>query len=179
MTLDRVEEAVAEHRHAQELDPLTPGHTAWLGGLYSAIGRHDEAMVEARKAIELDERVPIGWLVLGWSHMAQGRHADAVAAHERAVQVGPRWRFELARTYALIGRRSDAEKILADLEALPPTPFGAFGLGTLQTTLGNFDEAFRWFTYRRRTTASCRGCELVLSSPRSPRIRAMRCCCSG
>ena len=72
-------------------------------------------MVEAKKAIELDERMPVGWLVLGWSHLAQGRRADAVAAHERAVQVGPRWRFELARTYALIGRRSDAEKILAEL----------------------------------------------------------------
>ena len=44
------------------------------------------------------ERVPIGWLVLGWS-LAQGRHADAVAAHERAAQLGPRWKFELARTY--------------------------------------------------------------------------------
>ena len=147
VTLDRVEEAVVEHRRAQELDPLTPVHTAWLGGLYSAIGRHDEALVEAKKAIELDERVPIGWLVLGWSHFAQGRHADAVAAHERAAQLGPRWKFELARTYSLVGRRSDAEKILAELEALPPTPFGAFGLGTLQTTLGNFDEAFRWFAY--------------------------------
>ena len=121
VTLDRVEEAVVEHRRAQELDPLTPVHTAWLGSLSSAIGRHEEAMVEAKKAIELDERMPVGWLVLGWSHLAQGRHADAVAAHERAVQVGPRWRFELARTYALIGRRSDAEKILAELEALPPT----------------------------------------------------------
>ena len=62
VTLDRVEEAVAEHRRAQELDPLTPVHTAWLGGLYAVIGRHDEAMVEARKAIELNERGPLGWL---------------------------------------------------------------------------------------------------------------------
>ena len=147
VTLDRVEEAVVEHRRAQEIDPLTPVHTAWLGGLYAVIGRHDEALVEARKAIELNERGPIGWLVLGRSHLAQGRHADAVAAHERAAQLAPLWRFELAETYALIGRRSDAEKILAELEALPTTPFGAFALGTLQTSLGNLDEAFRWFAY--------------------------------
>jgi tetratricopeptide (TPR) repeat protein len=101
-----------------------------------------DSAARSRLLREARERNPIGWLVLGWSHLAQGRHVDAIAAHERAAELRPPLKFELARTYALIGRRDDAGKIRVELEAAPPTPFGVFGLGTLQTTLGNFDEAF-------------------------------------
>ena len=36
---NRMEEAIVEHKRAQELDPLMPLHTAWLGEIHKQVGR--------------------------------------------------------------------------------------------------------------------------------------------
>jgi hypothetical protein len=38
--------------------------------------------------------------------------------------------------------------MLADFEAQPPTPWGAFGLALLYTALGDNDAAFRWLAFQ-------------------------------
>jgi len=143
----RLDEAIEEHKRAQELDPLTPLHTAWLGELYYWRGQYEEAIDEARKSLELDPDFPIGWLVLGRVYVAKGMYEEAIAAHQKLVEVAPRRRWNLGCTYALAGRRDEALKILAELEKEEATPFGAWGLASLYTALGEKDEAFRWLAY--------------------------------
>ncbi len=46
---DRLDEAIAEHKLARELDPLRALHTGWLGQLYNYAGRYEEAIIEAKK----------------------------------------------------------------------------------------------------------------------------------
>ena len=60
----RMEEAIAEHKRAQELDPLMPLHTAWLGGIYQLLGRYDEAIAEAQKAMAIDPNFPVSHFIL-------------------------------------------------------------------------------------------------------------------
>jgi hypothetical protein len=85
--------------------------------------------------------------VLGRSAALVGEFGEAAAAHERAVAINPAWKAALGHTYALAGRTVDARRILAELEAEPPSSWNAIGLADLHTALGNFDQAFRWLDY--------------------------------
>ena len=46
----RMNEAIEEHKLAQELDPFTPDQTAWLGGLYRWLACMKKGLIEIEKA---------------------------------------------------------------------------------------------------------------------------------
>ncbi|MDH5706450.1 MAG: tetratricopeptide repeat protein, partial [Candidatus Aminicenantes bacterium] len=142
-----MDEAIAEHKRAQELDPLTPLHTAWLGGLYWYGGRYDEALEEVQKALALSPNSWHGLYVLGNTYADAGRYEEAIATDRKAASLYPYLRFLLGRAYAMAGQRDEALKILAELEKEEASPFGAWGLAVLYTALGNKDEALRWLNY--------------------------------
>lgn len=144
---DRMDEAIVEHRIAEQLDPLTPTMVAWTGGLLLQAGRTEEAMAEIRKALELNPDNAVAHLVLGWIHGEAGAFDEAIAAHERLVEINPVWEWALGVTYARAGRTDEALATLADLEATQATSFDALGLARLHAVLGNLDEAFEWLNY--------------------------------
>jgi tetratricopeptide (TPR) repeat protein len=145
--VDRLDEAITEHRRAQDLDPLTPLHTAWLGQLYTHGGRYDEAMAEAKKSLDINENFGVGWFVLGNAYTEQGRHDEAIAAQKRAAAINPSWSFALGHAYARAGLIEEATQILAELQARPRTSYNAFALSVLHAALGDLDEAFKWIAY--------------------------------
>jgi len=140
----RLDEAIVEHKRAQELDPLTPLHTTWLGGLYWIVGDYEKAIEEVQKVLELNPDNRSALHVLGNALADAGKYEEAIAAHQKT---GVLW--ALGRTYALAGRRDEAQKILAELEKKEATPGVAFGLAKLYTALGEKDEAFRWLAYEQ------------------------------
>jgi len=142
-----MDEALAEHKRAQELDPLTPLHTAWLGGLYWIWGRYNEALEEVQKALELSPDSWNGLLVLGYLYADMGMYEEAIEVSQKAAALYPELRHLLGQAYARAGRRDEALKILAELEKEEVDPYGALGLAELYTALGNKDEAFRWLNY--------------------------------
>jgi pentatricopeptide repeat protein len=146
---DRMDEAIAAHKRAQELDPLVPMHTAWLGEIYRMVGRYDEAIAEAERAIDFAPASPLGYVALGRVYTDQGRHAEAIAAHTRAGELAPTWRWAVVRGYVKAGRTDDARRLLAELEAEPVTPWNASWRAVAHANLGNLDEAFRWLNYER------------------------------
>jgi serine/threonine-protein kinase len=143
----RWDDAIAAHRRAQELDPLTVIHTAWLAAVYGFSGRLDEAVAAARKSIEINEKAAPGWVALAFSSAGQGRFDQAMAAAERAQAINPVWRYVTGAVHAMAGRRDEALKIVAELEAATPTGNSALQLAHLHATLGNRDEAFRWLAF--------------------------------
>ncbi len=143
----RTEEAIAEHKRAQALDPLTPLHTVWLPGLYLYLGQYEKALVTARLSVGEYPGNATALFVLGMSAAQMGEYDEAIAAHEKMAAINPVWKHALGRTYALAGRTDDARRILRELEAQPPTSWGAIGLADLHAALGNTDEAFRWLQY--------------------------------
>ena len=139
--------AIAEMKRGNELSPLSPLYTAWLGGLYWEFGRFDEAIAEAKNALDLEADFPVALIVLGLAHLDKGNHAEAIAAHERAVALYPRHGFSwtLARTYALTGRQAKARKILGSLESGAPgdMPHPWF-VAAAYTAVGDHDKAIAW-----------------------------------
>ena len=144
-----MDEAIVEHTLAKELNPLTPLHTAWLGGLYYLDGQYERAIEEARNSLELNPEYGTGLLILGYAYLGMGKHEEAIAAHEKMASVAPWWSYALGATYARTGNISGAEKILAELEEAEATPWGAFTLISLNAALGNLDEAFKWLDYEQ------------------------------
>jgi tetratricopeptide (TPR) repeat protein len=107
----RMDEAIAEHRRAAELDPFAPGFTAWLGALYQHEGRHDDAIEVATKALEL-----------GMTYVRAGREPDArrILAELESSPSTP-WRaYALVKLYTALG---EIDKAFEALASGPPHGF--------------------------------------------------------
>jgi len=136
-------EASAEMRRVQELDPLAPICYAWQGWQYWWTGQYDEAIDEARKSLELDSNFAVGLYVLGSVYAEKGMYEEAIKAHQRAGVVDRAWKYALGRTYAMAGRQDEARQVLAELE-VDSTPWDTWFIAQIYAVLGEKDEAFRW-----------------------------------
>ncbi len=112
-----MDKALVEHKLAQELDPLTPLHTAWLGGLYWIWGRYDEAIEETQKALELSSNSWHGLYVLGHIYAGMGRYEEAIAVFQKAAARYPNMRCLLGFAYAMAELR--ASPLLASWDQSP------------------------------------------------------------
>ncbi len=145
----RWEEAIVEHKRAQQLDPLTPTLSAGLGGLYlyEDLDRHAEAIVEAERALTLQPDSPVALQILGRAYSAAGRHELAIETGRRMAAMTPALEWELGLSYARAGRIAEARSILASIESRPPDSWTAFGRAVLHAQLGELDAAFEWLAY--------------------------------
>jgi serine/threonine protein kinase/Tfp pilus assembly protein PilF len=141
------DEALAEMKRAQEVEPLTPLFYADRGWQYWWMGQNDKAIEEARKALELDPNFNEAFHVLGLAYAGKGMFAEAITAHQKLAVVDPDWRWSLARTYVLAGRKDEARRLLAKSLTEEPKPTGGWAgwfLAETYAALGEKDEAFRW-----------------------------------
>jgi len=139
----RADEASAEMKRAQEVDPLTPIYSAWQGWLYWWTGQYEEAIDEARKSLELDPDLVVGLYILGSVYAEKGMYEEAIKAHQRAGVLSREWKSGLGRTYAMAGRQDETRLVLAELEA-DSTTWDTWFIAQIYAVLGEKDEAFRW-----------------------------------
>jgi TolB-like protein/Flp pilus assembly protein TadD len=142
--MGNVDAAIGHMRRAQQIAPLTPIFSAWLGWLYWGDGQHERAEAEARKALELNPTFPWGLYVLGGTLADQGLHEEALATYERLYEVQPNvglWGF--GYLYALLGREADANRVLEEL-AEQPGQKDVLNIGLIHAALGHDDEAIAW-----------------------------------
>jgi len=140
---ERLEDAIAVNRRAQELDPVSPSITVGLAVRYYLVGQYDRAIAEARRALELGpEYAPALW-ILGAAYERKGMYDEAIAAHRRGVEVNPILSLILAVTYAMAGRREEAQKALAELDEQTKRR-QAVGTAEVYAALGERDQALQW-----------------------------------
>jgi eukaryotic-like serine/threonine-protein kinase len=143
------DEAIAEIKRAEELDPMSPRAklmTSWT--LYLA--RHfEEAVTVARSANEMQENFPQGFIHYGNGLIELGNYDEAVASLRKSAEIWERSglpRYLLAFARARQGNSEAVGKILEKLEQTRTEHYmKPYFLGMANVAAGKIDEAFGWF----------------------------------
>jgi serine/threonine-protein kinase len=144
----KFDEAMAEIKLAQQLDPLSPSIGMNVAHIHCAKGELDEAIEAAKKVLELDPNFPEAHLVLGAANRMQGRYDEAIVELEKAVELSGRQSGILANLgvcYAVAGKRAGARALLKELEE-KYNRGEALGqeVADIYAVLGEKDQAFAW-----------------------------------
>ncbi len=144
----RLDEALAEARRAQQLDPVSPVFDAFVGATLLFARRYDEAIEDCRKTIDLYPEFGVGHWYLGRAYLQKGLFREALAElrdAERLSGESPLMQGTLAFAYAASGDRAKAREMLAELMRLRAEHYAsALDLAMTHAALGEREEAFRW-----------------------------------
>jgi tetratricopeptide (TPR) repeat protein len=145
--IGRHEEAIEEVRRGLNLEPLTlvaSHHFAWVS---IRAGRLSEAAAQCRVALDLDPHFAMGHYWMGVACELLGKYDEAIPHLEDGAKNAGNsfvW-LQLARTYALAGRESDARRVLADMHREADENYAdPYGFAVAYTALGEVDQAFHW-----------------------------------
>ncbi len=144
----RLDEAVAEIKLAQELDPLSLIINTTVGMVFYFARRPDQAIEQLRKTLEIDPNFVATQLQLGVFFVQQQRFAEAIAEFQKAINLAGENPISLAllgHAYAASGKRSEAFAILAKLQQPAFRPFvSPSHLALVYLGLGDKDRVFEW-----------------------------------
>jgi eukaryotic-like serine/threonine-protein kinase len=140
----RTHEAIPLVERACSLDPasVSLSHNA---AFIMRFGRqYDRSRAQIDRGMELDSGSPALYWVLGLLEVDLGRFEEAITALETGVRLtagGPLFQMTLATAYAAAGRRPDAHRLLADLEARERGGdyLWPVGLAMIHAQLGDID----------------------------------------
>jgi DNA-binding winged helix-turn-helix (wHTH) protein/tetratricopeptide (TPR) repeat protein len=135
-----VEAALSDMRRARALEPMTLLLSAHYALILFNARRHDEAIELLTPIVEANPGFDTGRSVLARALVATGRFDAALAQLQARRDVGA-WQGDLGVLYAKLGRRDDALREIARLEALEKRGFGeSYELATIYTSLGDLDK---------------------------------------
>jgi eukaryotic-like serine/threonine-protein kinase len=145
--MGRFDEAVAQERSAQTLDPLSVGVASTSGWVMHYSGRQDEAERTLRTALRMDSGFPLAHLYLGRVLQAKGQLDGAVAQYQTAgpLRLWVPTIAGLGNIYALDGKLAEARDQLLRLDSLSKTQYvTAYAIALIHSALGQPDSAFAW-----------------------------------
>src|SRR6185503_15827251 len=111
----RFDEAFAQMKRAEELDPLSRGIKRGKGWLYFWAGEFDRALVHWQMLLELERDFHQVQYSLALAYTRKAMYEDAITAHLRAItaaEKGFRPTPLLAHAYGKSGRTSEAHRII-------------------------------------------------------------------
>jgi len=148
IVLGRNDEAIAELKKAENLDPLSLIIKADLAELLVIAHFYDESIQESRKTIEMDANFALAHNQLGQAYLQKQMRVEAVAELQKAVQLSggsPTCKANLARAYVASGKRSEAVKLLSDLKKRSNSSLSsASEIAAIYVALGDMDQAMNW-----------------------------------
>jgi len=147
-SMGRLDEAIAEAKRGQELDPLALPVSSNIGLLLYLARRYDEALEQFRKNLEMDRSFVYTHWEMALTYEQCGRYEEAIQAFQRAIELSGTSalpRVLLARTYALCGRKSEARALLDELTELSAQTYvSPYRIAAVYSALGDKDRAFKW-----------------------------------
>jgi serine/threonine protein kinase/Tfp pilus assembly protein PilF len=144
----RLDEAMAESKRAQQLDPVSPVIRLNVVVHYFLKDDLDAAIEELKQAVELDPNLPLAHDWLACAYLKQRREQQAIAESQKGVEASGRASQELGYLgyiYGGLGKRAEAMMVLKELEeryARKESP--AMYLAAVYAGLGEKDQAFAW-----------------------------------
>ncbi len=147
VAVERFDEAIAEAKRTQELEPFSFVASSHLGWIYYLSGRNDEAIEQCRKILEMDPNSFPARRYLGLAYEARGMYAEAIAEFQRGVQLSgsPLMLALLGHAYAASGKTAEAKQVLSDLQQVKEQRYvSPYTVAAIHAGLGDQDEAFKW-----------------------------------
>jgi serine/threonine-protein kinase len=146
-TLGRFDEGIAMANRALQLDSLSVDVHSHVAAVFYSARQPDRAAAEANKQMhELDRNSFLAHRYLGLAYLFKGQNEQAIAELQKTVDPQSGFGLDLLGcAYGVAGRKSEALKTLAELQALagrkyiPPHSFAYIYAG-----LGDKERAFEW-----------------------------------
>jgi tetratricopeptide (TPR) repeat protein len=147
MPVGRANEAIAEIRKAQALDPLSAVIATDLGKELYFVRRYDEALVELRRALELDPNFVSAHNWISDTLLEKRLYNDAIAELEKTKPFKEERVYirQTAYLYARTGRRGEARAALAkSLQLSKGKQVSSGAVALTYAALGEKNESFQW-----------------------------------
>lgn len=146
--LGRHEEALAEIRRAQDLDPLSLIIGTAVGRVLHFHRRYDEAIQQCRRTLEMDALFVPAHFDLGMAYAQAGRFDEGIAEFEAALSpADPRsvMLAVLGHMYARAGRAAAAQDVFTELQRRHRNgEASSYDLGLTCAGLRRDEEALDW-----------------------------------
>jgi len=143
--MGRFDDGLREIVLAQALDPLSE-IINFHHGLCLVGAREDEAIDQFKKTLELEPNSPAAHWGLGFVYERQKKYDAAISEFELVLKLDPRPSFRLAnlaRAYALAGKRDRAEELLNQLLTIRKDGFvSSVSLAEVYSAFGDDDLVF-------------------------------------
>lgn len=147
MPVGRADEAIAEIRKAQALDPLSAVIATDLGKELYFVRRYDEALVELRRALELDPNFVSAHNWISDTLLEKRLYNDAIAELEKTKPFKEERVYirQTAYLYARTGRRAEARAALGkSLQLSKGKQVSSGAVALTYAALGEKNESFQW-----------------------------------
>ncbi|MGH7865450.1 MAG: tetratricopeptide repeat protein [Candidatus Binataceae bacterium] len=147
-TVDRMEDSVAQYRHALALDPLSPLlHTA-LGAEYYFERDYDRSIDESQRALELDSNFILAYFNVGRACVQKRAYAKAIAELKKARDLSGEssaMTMALGYAYAAAGKKSEALKMIEFLKSRARRGYvPSFYIGAIYAGLRDVEQSLAW-----------------------------------
>jgi DNA-binding winged helix-turn-helix (wHTH) protein/TolB-like protein/Tfp pilus assembly protein PilF len=147
VAVERFDEAIAEAKRTEELEPLSFVASSHLGWIYYLAGKNDKAIEQCRKILELDPSSFPARRYLGLAYEAKGMYPEAIAEFQTGVKLSgsPLMHALLGHAYAASGKSAEAKQVLADLQQLQGQRYvSPYTVAAIYSGLGDEEQAFKW-----------------------------------
>jgi serine/threonine protein kinase/TPR repeat protein len=153
--MGRFDEAIAEIERARQLDPLSLVIAVDSARPFTLSGRYDHAVEILRKVLDMDPNFQRAHHLLAVNYSYVGRHEEAIAEIQKAYElVGGQFREDgtkrindtLAVIFARAGRKSDALKILVEMDEPEQQRryLYSYTRAAVYAELGDKEQALKW-----------------------------------
>ena len=159
MPMGRFDEAIAEAKRAQELDPLSLVINNVVGISYEFAGQPDQAIEQYKKELEMDPNFIGPHRHLGWVYLRRGEFSEAFKEYQKAFVLSGGSVPDIADqayAFAITGKRSEAIKTLEQLKRLSKQQYvSTYLIAQIYAGLGERDQAIEWLekAYEERATS--------------------------
>jgi len=147
VAVERFDEAIAEAKRTEELEPLSFVASSHLGWIYYLAGKNDEAIEQCKKILDLDPNSFPARRYLGLAYESKGMYAEAIHEFQTGVKLSgsPLMLALLGHAYAASGKRAEAQQVLNDLEQLQAQRYvSPYTVAAIYAGLNDQDQSFNW-----------------------------------
>ena len=147
ISLERFDEAIAEAKRTEELEPLASTASSHLGWIYYLAGNSDQAIEQCSKILALDPSSFPARRYRGLAYEQKGMYREAIDEFQKGVKISgsPLMLALLGHAYAASGQKAEAQRVLNELSDLEGKRYiSSYTVAAIYAGLGDKNQTFKW-----------------------------------